>query len=157
MTGIDTVGLNPTVDMSANVYQKTHYLQTHDDRLAGRRIAYIMCVRSSCSSSSTSAVLGRCLAHGSLYVCASPFACLPLLCRRYLVPKEWGKGDGGALDLFDVDKNGEPHRVAKSLVPVSQSWLLLWLSSLALLLGSSMSMRSPVAVAGAGMELVHVL
>ncbi len=42
VTGIDTVGMNPTVDMSAAVYQDTHRLLPHDDRLAGRRIAYIL-------------------------------------------------------------------------------------------------------------------
>eukprot|EP00698_Gefionella_okellyi_P006382 TRINITY_DN15738_c0_g1_i1.p1 TRINITY_DN15738_c0_g1~~TRINITY_DN15738_c0_g1_i1.p1 ORF type:complete len:464 (-),score=100.20 TRINITY_DN15738_c0_g1_i1:47-1438(-) len=35
----------------------------------------------------------------------------------YLVPKDWSEADGGSLDLFSVDGNGEPAGVVKKLVP----------------------------------------
>src|SRR5690242_17105069 len=39
---------------------------------------------------------------------------------RYLVPSNWSAADGGALDLFSVDANGQADEVAKSYIPVSQ-------------------------------------
>ena len=35
----------------------------------------------------------------------------------YLVPPNWSKADGGALDLYDTDKDGQPSKIAKSLTP----------------------------------------
>ena len=34
----------------------------------------------------------------------------------YLVPEDWSDEDGGALDLFSSE-NGQPTKVAKSIVP----------------------------------------
>lgn len=47
-----------------------------------------------------------------MFVCLSPFL-------RYLVPPTWSAADGGALDLYDTDKDGQPAAIAKSLIP---SW-----------------------------------
>jgi Rps23 Pro-64 3,4-dihydroxylase Tpa1-like proline 4-hydroxylase len=41
ISGIDTSELEATVDISAAVYSQTQYLLPHDDRLSGRRIAFI--------------------------------------------------------------------------------------------------------------------
>mmetsp|Transcript_5848 Transcript_5848/g.11140 ORF Transcript_5848/g.11140 Transcript_5848/m.11140 type:complete len:540 (+) Transcript_5848:12-1631(+) len=35
----------------------------------------------------------------------------------YLTPKDWTEKDGGCLDLFGTDEQGNPHTIAKSLVP----------------------------------------
>lgn len=35
----------------------------------------------------------------------------------YLVPEDWKEQDGGSLDLFNVDSDGEPNKIVKSLVP----------------------------------------
>ena len=39
LTGIQ--GIHSNIDMSAAIYQDGSYLQCHDDKLEGRRIAYI--------------------------------------------------------------------------------------------------------------------
>lgn len=36
----------------------------------------------------------------------------------YLVDPEWTEEDGGALELFDVDENGQPSRIANKIVPM---------------------------------------
>ncbi|CAG8485733.1 12339_t:CDS:10 [Ambispora leptoticha] len=35
----------------------------------------------------------------------------------YLVDENWGKEDGGTLDLFDIDSLGHPNKVKRSIVP----------------------------------------
>ncbi|CAF1381420.1 unnamed protein product, partial [Didymodactylos carnosus] len=35
----------------------------------------------------------------------------------YLVPLTWSHQDGGTLDLFDIDENQQPIRIAQSLIP----------------------------------------
>lgn len=35
----------------------------------------------------------------------------------YMVPPSWSAADGGALDLFSTDSQGQPDRIVKSLVP----------------------------------------
>lgn len=35
----------------------------------------------------------------------------------YLIDEDWEASDGGNLDLFDVDRNGQPDRVVTSVVP----------------------------------------
>ncbi len=69
LTGIE---LDKTVDMFCARYDYTDYLLCHDDRLEGRRIAYIL----------------------------------------YLVPESWNAEDGGALDLFSSDEDGQPDEVS---------------------------------------------
>ncbi|XP_060082076.1 prolyl 3-hydroxylase OGFOD1-like [Ylistrum balloti] len=41
----------------------------------------------------------------------------------YLVPSSWSDVDGGALDLFAVNENGQPADVVKSVVPARNSFL----------------------------------
>ncbi|XP_070562751.1 prolyl 3-hydroxylase OGFOD1-like [Ptychodera flava] len=40
----------------------------------------------------------------------------------YLVPP-WSKDDGGSLDLFDVNENGQPRNIVKSLVPQNNNFV----------------------------------
>ena len=45
------------------------------------------------------------------------FACLFAVVRRiafilYLVPEDWSAKDGGCLDLFATNENGEPTKVS---------------------------------------------
>ncbi|CAG8566721.1 3552_t:CDS:2 [Ambispora gerdemannii] len=35
----------------------------------------------------------------------------------YLVDENWGKDDGGTLDLFDIDSQGHPNKVKRSIIP----------------------------------------
>ncbi|XP_041359962.1 prolyl 3-hydroxylase OGFOD1-like [Gigantopelta aegis] len=35
----------------------------------------------------------------------------------YLVPDSWSSADGGTLDLFDTDENGQPRNIVKSICP----------------------------------------
>lgn len=39
----------------------------------------------------------------------------------YLVPPDWEADDGGTLDLFCIDKHGQPDQITKSLVPQRNS------------------------------------
>lgn len=41
----------------------------------------------------------------------------------YLVPPSWKKKDGGALDLFETQSNGDPGEVVKSLTPTHNSFV----------------------------------
>lgn len=41
----------------------------------------------------------------------------------YLVPSPWKQIDGGGLDLFTVDENGQPDRISKSLIPVRNNFV----------------------------------
>ncbi|XP_033730695.1 prolyl 3-hydroxylase OGFOD1-like [Pecten maximus] len=41
----------------------------------------------------------------------------------YLVPPSWSNEDGGALDLFALNENGQPAGVVKSVVPVRNNFL----------------------------------
>ncbi|VDI51714.1 Hypothetical predicted protein [Mytilus galloprovincialis] len=40
----------------------------------------------------------------------------------YLVPEKWTKEDGGALDLFNVNENGQPDATVKSILPVRNNF-----------------------------------
>lgn len=46
----------------------------------------------------------------------------------YLVPEDWSKEDGGALDLFSVDAEGQPDKVVVSKVPKWNSFLFFEVS-----------------------------
>ncbi|XP_021341340.1 prolyl 3-hydroxylase OGFOD1-like isoform X2 [Mizuhopecten yessoensis] len=41
----------------------------------------------------------------------------------YLVPPSWSEEDGGALDLFTVNENGQPADVVQSIIPVRNNFL----------------------------------
>lgn len=41
----------------------------------------------------------------------------------YLVPENWTEQDGGGLDLFNVDENGQPDKVFKSITPVRNNFV----------------------------------
>ncbi|XP_059145814.1 prolyl 3-hydroxylase OGFOD1-like [Physella acuta] len=47
----------------------------------------------------------------------------------YLVPENWSAADGGTLDLFDTDDNGQPSCVVKSVVPTRNSFLFFEVST----------------------------
>ncbi len=65
-----------SIDMSGFVYADTDHLLPHDDRLEGRKVAYIIGLS-----------------------------------------KGFRTSDGGALSLFDADRDGHPRRIAKSYPP----------------------------------------
>jgi hypothetical protein len=46
----------------------------------------------------------------------------------YLVPPAWGPEDGGALDLFATGHDGNPAEVARSLVPLRNSFVFFEVS-----------------------------
>lgn len=46
----------------------------------------------------------------------------------YFVPKDWSKEDGGTLDFFDVNEDGQPDRIFKSTVPEWNSFLFFEIS-----------------------------
>ncbi|KAK8761393.1 hypothetical protein V5799_027340 [Amblyomma americanum] len=73
VTGIP---LDGTISLTCSKYSYTDVLLCHDDELEGRRIAFIL----------------------------------------YLTPS-WSSTDGGSLDLFDVDSNGQPRDIVRSIDP----------------------------------------
>ncbi|KAG1694108.1 Prolyl 3-hydroxylase OGFOD1 [Nymphon striatum] len=42
----------------------------------------------------------------------------------YLVPDDWTEKDGGKLDLFSIDGDGQPSRIKKSIVPIRNQLIL---------------------------------
>ncbi|XP_062592706.1 prolyl 3-hydroxylase OGFOD1-like [Saccostrea cucullata] len=41
----------------------------------------------------------------------------------YLVPPSWKEEDGGRLQMFSLDENGEPEEIVKNLIPVQNSFV----------------------------------
>ncbi|XP_061181742.1 prolyl 3-hydroxylase OGFOD1-like [Saccostrea echinata] len=41
----------------------------------------------------------------------------------YLVPPSWKEDDGGRLQMFSLDENGEPKEIVKNLIPVQNSFV----------------------------------
>uniref|UniRef100_A0A1E1XA86 uS12 prolyl 3-hydroxylase n=1 Tax=Amblyomma aureolatum TaxID=187763 RepID=A0A1E1XA86_9ACAR len=70
------VPLDGTISLTCSKYSYTDVLLCHDDELEGRRIAFIL----------------------------------------YLTPS-WTSTDGGSLDLFDIDINGQPRDIVHNIVP----------------------------------------
>lgn len=46
----------------------------------------------------------------------------------YLVPHDWTENDGGKLELFDVDKQGQPAQIVKSITPKWNNFLFFEVS-----------------------------
>jgi prolyl 3-hydroxylase /prolyl 3,4-dihydroxylase len=71
------------IDLSGQCYQQHDYLLCHDDRLEGRRLAFIL----------------------------------------YLVDEDWREEDGGHLELFSIDGDGQPLEVSRRILPVFNSFV----------------------------------
>lgn len=46
----------------------------------------------------------------------------------YLVPKDWNEKDGGKLELFDVDSQGQPDKIVRSITPQWNNFLFFEVS-----------------------------
>ena len=78
------------IDLSGQSYRQHDYLLCHDDRLEGRRLAFIL----------------------------------------YLVDENWHEKDGGYLELFSVDNDGQPVEISRRILPAFNSLVFFEVTSI---------------------------
>ncbi|KAG9287014.1 hypothetical protein G9A89_022978 [Geosiphon pyriformis] len=98
LTGIELDG--ETIDLSAHIYKQGNYLLCHDDDIKEDYQNEEEYEESNRFIGKNNGISGRRIAF-----------------IIYLVDEDWTKEDGGALELFDIDKKGHPHQVVHSIVP----------------------------------------